>query len=141
MLNQLTQFQYQTLFTSQDVLCFYLFSDLICVFNLLLRLMMTLEFIFIQLLLKIQDWLTWEIDWKMELQILKSQNRGMFQNFLGAFFWWSAFLVKCCGKYFKCFIVAPISQIGQTHSNNLSAVCRRIVWLCLTILWYWCLRG
>ena len=27
---------------------------------------------------------------------------------------------------------------GQTHSNNSSANCRRISWVCLTILWdYW----
>ena len=29
----------------------------------------------------------------------------------------------------------PISQNGQTHSNNLSENCRQIVWECLTILW------
>ena len=34
----------------------------------------------------------------------------------------------------------PISQNGQTHSNNTSAICRRIVWVCLTILWNWRLR-
>ena len=36
---------------------------------------------------------------------------------------------------------AAIPQNGQTHSNNLSAICRRIVWVCLTILWNWCLKG
>ena len=30
---------------------------------------------------------------------------------------------------------------GQTHSNNSSAICRRIVWVCLTILWDWRLKG
>ena len=30
---------------------------------------------------------------------------------------------------------------GQTHSNNSSAVSRRIVWMCLTILWDWGLKG
>ena len=35
---------------------------------------------------------------------------------------------------------APIPQNGQTHSNNSSAICRRIVWVCLTILWDWRLR-
>ena len=29
----------------------------------------------------------------------------------------------------------PISQNGQTHSNTSLAKCRRIVWVCLTILW------
>ena len=28
-----------------------------------------------------------------------------------------------------------ISQNGQTHSKNSSTICRRIVWVCLTILW------
>ena len=31
-------------------------------------------------------------------------------------------------------------QNGQTHSNNLPANCRRIVWVRLTILRYWCLK-
>ena len=34
----------------------------------------------------------------------------------------------------------PIPQNGQTHSNNSSANCRRIVWVCLAILWNWCLK-
>ena len=34
----------------------------------------------------------------------------------------------------------PISQSGQTHSNNSSANWRRIVWVCLTILWDWRLK-
>ena len=38
-------------------------------------------------------------------------------------------------------IWVPISQNGQTHSNNSSADYRRIVWVCLTILWDWCLKG
>ena len=36
---------------------------------------------------------------------------------------------------------APISQNGQTHSNNSSAICRRIVWVCLAILWDWRLKA
>ena len=36
---------------------------------------------------------------------------------------------------------APISQNAQTHSNNSSANCRRIVWVCMTILWDWRLKG
>ena len=32
-------------------------------------------------------------------------------------------------------------QNGKTHSNNSSAICRRIVWVCLTILWGWRLKG
>ena len=29
----------------------------------------------------------------------------------------------------------------QTHSSNSSAICRRHVWMCLTILWGWLLKG
>ena len=36
---------------------------------------------------------------------------------------------------------APIPKNGQTHSNSTSANCRRIVWKCLTILWYRRLKG
>ena len=32
---------------------------------------------------------------------------------------------------------APIPQNGQTQSNNSSANCRQIVWVCLTNLWNW----
>ena len=46
-------------------------------------------------------------------------------------------------NHWKC-LAAPsssiISQNSQTHSNNSSANCRRIVWVCLTILWHWHLR-
>ena len=30
---------------------------------------------------------------------------------------------------------APIPQNGQTQSNNLSAICWQIVWVCLVVLW------
>ena len=35
----------------------------------------------------------------------------------------------------------PIPQNGQTHSDNSSAICRQIVWVCLTILWDFRLKG
>ena len=43
----------------------------------------------------------------------------------------------------SCFLTlyAPISQNGQTHWNNSSANCQRIVGVCLTILWDWHLKG
>ena len=43
----------------------------------------------------------------------------------------------------SCFLTlyAPISQDGQTHWNNSSANCQWIVWVCLTILWDWHLKG
>ena len=35
----------------------------------------------------------------------------------------------------------PNQQNGQTHSNNSSAVSWQIIWVCLTILWGWHLKG
>ena len=35
----------------------------------------------------------------------------------------------------------PIPQNAQTHWNNSSIICRRIVWVCLTILWNWRLKA
>ena len=35
----------------------------------------------------------------------------------------------------------PTLQNGQTNSNNLSVNYRWIFWVCLTILWGWCLKG
>ena len=56
-----------------------------------------------------------------------------------------------CHKYsrllfFICYLdalifLAPISQNGQTHSNNSSPIFPQIVWVCLTILWDWRLKG
>ena len=37
-------------------------------------------------------------------------------------------------------LYAPIPQNGHTHSNNSSAICQWIVWMCLTILWVWRLK-
>ena len=36
---------------------------------------------------------------------------------------------------------ANFTKNGQTHSNSSSANCRQIVWMCLTILWNWILKG
>ena len=32
-------------------------------------------------------------------------------------------------------------QNGQTHSNDSLVICRRIVLVCLTLLWGWCLES
>ena len=45
--------------------------------------------------------------------------------------------------YITLSVINPLSansQNGQTHSNNSSANCRRIVWVYLTILWDWHLK-
>ena len=52
---------------------------------------------------------------------------------LPARIWWHYFINQLT-------LQAPIPQNGQTHSNNSSANCRRIVWACLTISWYWRLK-
>ena len=40
-------------------------------------------------------------------------------------------------SYASLTLWAPTSKVGQTRSNNSSAICRQIVWVCLTILWGW----
>ena len=46
---------------------------------------------------------------------------------------------------FSSFVIltlfVPIPQNGDTHSKNSSAICRQIVWVCLTILWGWRIKG
>ena len=41
----------------------------------------------------------------------------------------------------KVTLYAPTPQNGQTFLKNSSAVCQRIVWMCLSILWGWRLKG
>ena len=36
---------------------------------------------------------------------------------------------------------SQLQKNGQTNSNNLSANCWRIVWVCLIIFWVWSLNG
>ena len=57
-------------------------------------------------------------------------NRKMFAGILNSL-----------NSYNSLTLEAPISQNGQTYSTNSSANCRRIVWVRLTILWDWCLKG
>ena len=41
-----------------------------------------------------------------------------------------------------CIILNPLSpNPTKTHSNNSSGNCQGIVWVCLTILWNWRLKG
>ena len=48
---------------------------------------------------------------------------------------------NCCGKKSYITLKALTLQNGQIQSKNSSAICRWIVWVCLTILWGWCLKG
>ena len=50
-------------------------------------------------------------------------------------------IIKMKSKNIELTLSAPIPQNCQTHSNNLSVNCRRIVWVCLTILWDWHLNN
>ena len=52
------------------------------------------------------------------------------------FSFWAIF-----GPFTPLTLLAPISQNGQTHLNNLLAIYWQIVWVCLTILWDWHLKG
>ena len=70
--------------------------------------------------------------------------------------WWGVgdrFMVQCKGsfqcsnphcphvvQYNRFDLWAPIPQNGQTHSDNSSANCRRIVWFYLIIFWNWGLK-
>ena len=45
-------------------------------------------------------------------------------------------IAKCQFSLLKVSSLSSISQNGQTHSNNSSAIC-----VCLAILWDWRLKG
>ena len=47
--------------------------------------------------------------------------------------------IKIC--YHHLNLYEPISQNGQTYSNNLLGICWQIAWVCLAILWDWRLKG
>ena len=66
-----------------------------------------------------------------------------FAKFTGKHLWQSFFFNKVSGLKFATLLTpsAPISQNGQTHSKSSSSNWRRIVWVCLTILWDWRLKG
>ena len=36
---------------------------------------------------------------------------------------------------------APTPKTGQTHSKQFVGCCRRLVWVCLTIMWVWRWKG
>ena len=60
-------------------------------------------------------------------------------NFLACSKFFAIWNMFSCGLFLT--LKAPIPEKGQTHSNNSSPICRRIVWVCLTIFWYWRLSG
>ena len=59
--------------------------------------------------------------------------------------WYNTLKLQLHLFYFSAVLLltlwAPIPQNGQTHSNNSSEICQRIVWVCLIILWNWRVKG
>ena len=70
------------------------------------------------------------------------KNKFVYVTFWLAYFWCRSLDLSQGGWIYLNFltIYAPIPQNRQTHSSNLSAICWRIVWVCLTILWNWRLK-
>ena len=54
---------------------------------------------------------------------------------------WSHEGVDILKSFISLTLLTLISQNVQTHLNNSLANCRRIVGVCLTILWDWRLKG
>ena len=63
---------------------------------------------------------------KLIVQLEEANNKVMIISWSCFHGWWNIYILT---------LQAPIPQNGQTHSNNSSAICRQIVWVCLTILW------
>ena len=80
-----------------------------------------------------QQWHNFKLDTKIIFDIHSLITDPFIRHLSVA---WSG---KCNNSYLT--ISAPTQQNGQIHSNNLPAICRRIVWVSLTILWDWHLKG
>ena len=70
--------------------------------------------------------------------LFRKYFRGCFWKLLSHLNWPSIFVfyIQINLEFKLLTLKAPISQNGQTHSN-----CRQIVWVCLTIMWDWRLKG
>ena len=49
--------------------------------------------------------------------------------------------INALEQIFKLNLLSANPTKCQTHSSNSSAISRRIIWVCLTILWNWRLKG
>ena len=103
--------------------------------------------------LKIVDWIDFNLlyyskclpDWNFNL--LKSKRKLMYYENGAVLLMGTVPLIissyENVNSYPWFWLVNPLSanpQNGQTHSNNSSEISRRIVWVCLTILWNWHLK-
>ena len=103
--------------------------------------------------LKIVDWLDFNLlyyskclpDWNFNL--LKNKRKLMYYENGAVLLMGTVPLIissyENVNSYPWFWLVHPLSanpQNGQTHSNNSSEISRRIVWVCLTILWNWHLK-
>ena len=103
--------------------------------------------------LKIVDWIDFNLlyyskclpDWNFNL--LKNKRKLMYYENGAVLLMGTVPLIissyENVNSYPWFWLVNPLSanpQNGQTHSNNSSEIRRRIVWVCLTILWNWHLK-
>ena len=103
--------------------------------------------------LKIVDWIDFNLlyyskclpDWNFNL--LKNKRKLMYYENGAVLLMGTVPLIissyENVNSYPWFWLVNPLSanpQNGQTHSNNSSEISRRIVWVCLTILWNWHLK-
>ena len=103
--------------------------------------------------LKIVDWIDFNLlyyskclpDWNFNL--LKNKRKLMYYENGAVLLMGAVPLIissyENVNSYPWFWLVNPLSanpQNGQTHSNNSSEISRRIVWVCLTILWNWHLK-
>ena len=103
--------------------------------------------------LKIVDWIDFNLlyyskclpDWNFNL--LKNKRKLMYYENGAVLLMGTVPLIissyENVNSYPWFWLVHPLSanpQNGQKHSNNSSEISRRIVWVCLTILWNWHLK-
>ena len=86
----------------------------------------------------LSNWLTTEKYFSMRTKL-----KVFFHLIVGGLNWrYDIHWVFCEGGMSHCLSKSYINSLSAnpikwSHSNNLSVVCRQIVWVCLTILWGW----
>ena len=84
------------------------------------------------------SWISWK---KSQLAINLWSFSEAFKRLFNVIYE-SLFLIAVTSKFIwrllQLTLSVPTPQNGQTHSNNSSVVC---VWVCLTVLWGWPLKG
>ena len=77
----------------------------------------------------------------LEKVIFQKSNVAHCLLFLDSYFFRTVTFLKDLTFHLSINPLSANPQNGQTQSNNSSRICRRIVWVCLTILWSWRLKG